>query len=452
MPQLRTLAAATALAAASVSLVSVAGPSEAKTTSTPYAMRALGYGTRVSGGDLAVNSSDTGYQSTGCTRKAGKNKTNSAVGANLANGGIGFGKVGVTKTHTWTTKSGSTVASHATHSVGAITLFKTATSALSIKAINSSVKAYHSKSGFHATGSTSIGSISLQVGSREVNFPIPSPGRSVTIGATGIPGVGDILGNLGLPTELTDPLAVITVGKVSKSTSKHRASAVANGISISIPRTHTKIKVAHTRATIDDGSPAAVFTGYADAIDASALGGIVQVGRTPLRNTLCAGTNGKTRTKAVASLPLGKVLQGLVDVSGLSASEDSDQSATKAHGHTVAKVASVQLGGGQIVVQGLKAQANAKWRKGHGYTVNKKGTSFAKVRIAGRDVPVSQLGTALNKVDIPGLAKIQTGYVVKKTKTGIEVVALRLTLLDATDQSKTIVNIGHAKFGIHRHA
>ena len=47
----------------------------------------------------------------------------------------------------------------------------------------------------------------------------------------------------------------------------------------------------------------------------------------------------------------------------------------------------------------------------------------------------------LDGLSIPGLVEIETG-VVKKFKSGIEVIAVRLTLLDGTG---AVVDLGHAK-------
>lgn len=426
MPRLRTLAVATTLAAASVSLVSVASPSEAQTTATHYSFHANGWGTRVRGGNLPVNSGDLGYQSTSCTRMSGKDLVNRTAGATLP----GVGKIGATVTRTRTIKSGGRLEARSTHRVASITLAQSTLGTLSIVGIESVARAYHDAHGFHAAGDTSIGKIELKTPLGTQTFPIPSPKRDLTI-----PG-----------------LATISLGKVTDSKSAHSAKSDVAGLQIKVIPTNTTIDVARAKAHIADGAPTGVFTGFSDAIDASVLGGVVTVGRNPLIHVPCSGSNGRLRGKSLAGLPLGSALQGLVSVSGLNSANKSDQDKTSMGGFSRATVASVNLGGGQIVIKGLRAQANANWRKGHGFHVSKSGTTFASVQIAGQTVPISQLSDALNKVDIPGLAKIQTGYVVSKSKNSIEVVALRLTLLDATDQSKTVVNIGHARFALHRHS
>lgn len=426
MPRLRTFAAATTLAAASVSLVSVASPSEASATTTHYSFHANGWATRVRGGDLPANSGDLGYQSTSCTRIAGRDKVNRTAGATLP----GIGKIGATVTRTRTIKSGHRLEARTVHKVASITLAQSALGSLSIVGIESIARAYHNSTGFHAAGDTSIGKIQLKTPLGTQTFPIPSPKRDLTI-----PGV-----------------ATISLGKVSHSRGAHGARSSVAGLHIKVAATDTTIDVARAKAKIADGAPSGVFTGFSDAIDASALGGVGSVGRNPLIHVPCSGSHGKLRSKSLAGLPLGNATQGLVSVSGLTSSNRSDQDKTSMGGYSRATVAKVSLGGGQIVVKGLRAQANVKWRKGHGFHVNKRGTTFASVQIAGQSVPVSQLRDALNKVDIPGLAKIQTGYVLHRGKNKIEVVALRLTLLDATDQSKTVVNIGHARFAVHRHS
>ncbi|MFT4084145.1 MAG: choice-of-anchor P family protein [Nocardioides sp.] len=422
---MRTFAAATAVAALSLTLASTPSDAQAATSkTTSFGMFASAFGSRVTGGDIPVNSGDLAYETTGCTRQTGKTKTNNAAGVTLT----GLGKVGAVTSHTWTAKSGKTVASNSTQNVASIVLSQSALGKLSIKGIHSQSRAYHNGSGFHATATVNVATLAFTdpLGI-EHDLKLPGVGKTLSIGS----------------------LATITVGGQTKAVTKHHAIATAVGLTIKVPSTSTTISVGHSRAAIYDRAKSAVFGGYADAADASVLGGAVSLGQTPLTKMPCLGTGGKLATKSVAALPTTNPLSGVVSVSGLTSGERASQNAKKASGYTFARVANVTLGDDQIVIKGLRGQANGSWRKGKGYQVSTKGTTFASITAAGKSITAAQLRTILNKVDISGLAKIQTNVVLKRSKTTIEVAALRLTLLDATDQTKTVVNLGRARFAVH---
>jgi len=416
------LAAASAVAAVSATLATIPAASDAATTVTAFAMRTSGYAVRVSGGLLPVNSGDIGFESTGCTRKAGKSNSNKTANVTVP----GLGKVGATTTRSWTAKSGKTVASRSEHNVASIVLSNNPLGTLTLKAVHSETNAYHNASGFHSVAKTTLGSIVYDpvVGSK-VSVPIPSPGKSVTV-----PGI-----------------ATVTLGKTTTSHGKHSANAFATGVTVKVLASGSTVSLAHTGSAISDGAINGVFSGWSDGVDGSVLNGVSSVGRNPLTNVLCAGTRGKVKTKTLADLPLGKNFGGLIDVSGVSSGQKGTQSKTSASGYTFGRVASVSLGGGQIQIKALRAQANASWSKSKGTKVSSSGTSFGSITVNGKKVSLAQLGSALNKVNIPGLAGIKTNVVTKSAKK-IEVVALQLRLLDATKQTTTVVNIGHAKFGI----
>lgn len=421
MPRLRTLLAATAVAAVSATLASVPSSSQAASPLTNFALGASAFGTRVTGGQVPANSIDTGASSLGCTRKANATGSNSTAGVKIP----GFGSIGATTTKEWTTRANGVVSSYAQQKIASISIAQSSLGSLSIEGLTSTSRAYHDSKGFHATSTNSVATIAATVLGQK--FPVanlPSPGRSITI-----PG-----------------LATISVGKPNLQVAAHRGHVDSNSISIKVIPTGTTVQVGHTGATVEDGAAIGVWGGWSDAVDASALGGVVTLGKNPLTNSLCRGTKGVERDKHIAGLPLGSALGGIASISGLSSGEKTNQTTAVANGYTFGQVANVNLGNGQIKITGLRAQANVTWKKGKwAAQTSSAGTTAASVVVAGRSIPLSQLSSALNRVNIPGLAGIKTNVVTRRDSRTIEVVALQLTLLNATTQTKSVVNIGHAK-------
>ena len=108
-------------------------------------------------------------------------------------------------------------------------------------------------------------------------------------------------------------------------------------------------------------------------------------------------------------------------------------------GYELARVASIDLGGGQLVITGIQGRANVV-RTRDGVKADTRGTKFLTATVNGEEYSFPEL----DGLSIPGLVKIETG-VVTKHKSGIEVVAVRLTLLDG---SGAVIDLGHARLSI----
>ena len=90
----------------------------------------------------------------------------------------------------------------------------------------------------------------------------------------------------------------------------------------------------------------------------------------------------------------------------------------------------------QLVITGIQGQANVT-RTRKGVTSSSDGTKFLTATANGTEYSFPEL----DGLSIPGLVEIETG-VVEKLKSGIEVTAVRLTLLDG---SGAVIDLGHAK-------
>ncbi len=424
MRSIRTLALSAAAAAVVGAVLVVPAPSQAALTNTSFGMFAAGFGTRVTGGSIPANSGDLGYQTIGCTRKAGYDVNNNTAGAKVP----GLGTIGATTTKQRTVKSGETVKSISEHKIADVVLDKSPLGTVTVEGLSSISQAWWDGKGYKADSKAKIAHVILDPAGPGQKIDLPIPGRDKPLV---IPGI-----------------ATIGLGNTVEKTNADGAEAYANGIWIKLHGSDSEVIVGRSRAEIHGQAFSGVFSGFADSVDATALGGAVQVGKNPLTNAGCAGTKGKLKTKSIAGVPLGKA-GDIVDVKGLTSGQRSNQTKTTAEGYTFGEVASVNIGDGAIRIEAIRAQANAKFVKGKGASTSTAGTKFGDIYINDQKVSLAQLGSALSRVDIPGLAKIETNVVVDRSKNLIEVVALRLTLLDATEGTKTVLNIGHAKFKVN---
>jgi hypothetical protein len=382
-----------------------AGPSA--TRATTYAFKTSGFGTRVLGGQLPVGSDTTGYQVIGCTNRSGIRHANEVAQADLP----GLGTVSGVKTRVWTTDKNGLASSHSTHTIAHLTLASSGVGSLSLDAIKAKATAFHDDAGFHATTSTSLGGITFTPpAGPPQSFPAPSPGQPVTI-----PG-----------------LATISLGQSRTGHSGTGAVADALALRIDVIPTSTTVKVAHADAQINSGLTSGMFSGHSDAVSVpTGAGDIVKSGPDPLTVMPCQGTYGTVHHKSVARTDLG----GQLVVKGLSSQERANQDAQGAHGYERGSVARINLGNGQLVVSAIVGKATVS-RDGHGIVRSAKGTRVGSVTVGGQTQTFPPTGV----IEIPGVLKLER-KVVTRTRTGLRVVALRVTLLDG---SGAVIDLGEA--------
>lgn len=442
MPRLfRAGAAATAVAAAVTGLTLLAPVAEA-TASTPtaYGLSGQGYGLSVDGGALPVASGDLAKVNSGCTNLAGISAANDAAAVNLPNS---LGKIGAMSTKSWTsTTADGTVNRYSQTEVAGIQLGGS-TVGLKIDGLKSLARVWHNSSGFHYSVSMTAAKVTL------AGLPITLP-------------------KLGTPIEVPG-VAKVAMGAMNRAKDANHAFARITGLEITLlPATGdaTMLNVAGVRAEIDKGSTNGIFQGSASALKASLLGDTVAVGSVnsgqPAVNMPCVGTKGAVVKKAIADAPLDSV--GLPLDASAATSEQMGRTYTSgglpaATGYERSWVANVNLGDGALVIQGLQSRANVT-RSGKGFntiTTNANGTKAASITLNGTTVPgLSTLnGKTLSLPGLDGLVKIQTSVIEKiksgKTIIGTRVTALRITLLDVSDVTQSVINIGNAELRIKQH-
>jgi len=429
MPRLLALSTAAAAVAATVALAPSAA--DASTTSTPYLLEGMGFGVRVIGGDVPIDGGNTSHVSSGCTNKAPLDSTNKLAGVNLPGG---LGSIGAVTSRTWTTVGSTGTVNRYTQSKVASVTIGNDLGSLNIQGLVVTSRAYHDKKGFHSKVTTTAASVSGKA------LGVPIPGK--------------------LPTP-SNPIEIPGLLKLSAATIKqthgdHYGLAYGSGLLLKLEPTDTTLRLAIARAKISDGFKTGIFGGQSNATRASVLGGTVTSSGQPSLKMKCQGTDGKVEKLSVASTPLSDV--GLpLSLGAASASQMAKKGSTSATGRERAYIAKVVLGNEStgLVVNGLTAQANAT-RNGTNFNtvkVNKTGTQAAAITFNGQTYSLSQLnGQTLSIPGLEGVVKVQTG-VTKGIKAGdktigLEVVGLRLTLLDVNDATKSVVDLATAKFQI----
>lgn len=379
--------------------------------SVDLALKAAGYGTRVSGGQVPTGSDQTAFTVIGCATRTGVERENHVANVTLP----GAGTVSGVKTRLWTTKVGDAVHSYSKNTTANVVLAQSGLGRIEITAVRSLSHAWHDAQGFHAETSTSIGRLRFVPPTGEPQeLDLPTPGQPIEI-----PG-----------------LVKITVGGGAKYANDHAGIARANALRIRVIPTQTRVTVAHTAAQVLGGVKHGEFHGSSAATQVSAADDNITSGRNPLSLMPCQGTDGKLQTKELADLDLG----GQIIVEGLRSAQKGTQFPGKSVAMERGSIAGINIGDGQLVIEAVAGQANVTRTSDGKVTSNAKGTTIGSITANGepQELPLDEV------IEIPGLAKIEP-KVVEKRKFGISVIALRITLLDGTG---AVINLGVAKAAI----
>ncbi len=389
------LTASVALAPATASAAD--GASERpKLTRTPFAFRANGYGTSASGGMIPVGSDRTALSSIACTSDAGKAHRNFVAESEVP----GLGTVRGVYSRVSTTQKKGVAMSSSVHRVAEIVLADTPLGSLTIDGVESTTSAFHDGDGFHATAQSDIAGISYTPpGGEPQTLDIPSADQPITI-----PG-----------------LAVIELGRTIEKETKSDARAYAVGLVIKVIPTDTTVKVARSVSKIERGYKSGIFHGSGIPVKAKVLGELAEIGKVITQVMPCVGTDGELVPSEAADVDL----TDQITLDGVKALQKGKQTFAKAVGMESSHVAQLDLGG-QLVIDAINSKVNVK-RQANGKLKRKARASVGSITLGGEPQSLDQLG----ELEIPGLAKIETGLT-KKIRGGIRVVGVRLTLLDGT--------------------
>ncbi|GAA3829109.1 choice-of-anchor P family protein [Nocardioides panacisoli] len=376
----------------------------------PYGMSAFGFGAKVKGGSLPVGSGPIARAIVACNNIAGITKTSATASVDLQ----GLGTAEGLETRVWTRKNGDTVSTYARHRIADVELSDNDAGTLAITGIEAWTRAYHDAAGYHTAAHTNVLGITYTPsGGNPQTFPLPGPNHPVVI-----PGVG-----------------TISLGGTTQVHGAHRAVAQATGLRVHLDSSNTTVALARAVARLID-TPHGVFGGIAYGLKASVLGDVVGVGATPQVFMPCAGTDGDVLQSSVATVNLPDVLEAGV----AQAKERAVATRKSAKGWEQAEIANVDLANGAIHIEGIKARAYVERDRGSRHLIrSSKGTGTVLISVNGEPQQIP-----LDGLEIPGLVKIETNLV-KKLKAGIEVTAVRLTLLDG---SGAVVDLGVARMRV----
>ncbi len=392
-----------------------AGPDRSAKKATNFAFKGSGYGTKVAGGQVPAGSDTSAFQAFGCSNVAGTRKQNFVAVEELP----GAGQAEEITTKLSTVSSGGETATVSKSHVARVVLAEGDFGQLEITAINSVAKALHDKGGFGAETETTIGGITFDPTAGDPQtFPAPTPGQPLDI-----PGV-----------------AHIAVGNGTENAGSQSAKAVADGVVIDLIPTDTKVRIAHTMAKLERGVVSGLLAGNSLGARSSLVGGVIQLGKTPLSVMPCRGTDGQERVKSIASLTPAPG----VELRNLTSRQLGTQGRTKSSGTEFGRVGVTEINDADLLIKNVIGQVNVV-ASADKTSRNINGTDVGMIKFQGEE----QEFPPTDVLEIPGVAKLERS-VVDKTKHGISVIALRVTLFDGTGQVESILNLGEANLSIRR--
>jgi hypothetical protein len=404
------LAASATLHAATTTAAAPAAAPDRK--STGFAFTGSGFGTRLQGGQVPANSDTTAFTAYGCTNVSGLDKKNVVDEVELP----GAGTVGTVTTRLRTTQSGGVTSNISRSVVKDVVLAGSPLGDLELSAITSTARAFHGGDGFDATTKTTVAGITLRPAAGEPQeFEVPTPGQPIEV-----PGV-----------------ATISLGDGTTRSNADGAKAIANGLLVELA-TGTKLRIAHTRATIERGVKSGLMAGNSYSVKSSALDGNLRIGRNPLTLMPCRGTDGDVVRKSLAKVNLGED----VELRNLTSREVGKQTRDRAEGYELGRVGVIELNDAEVVIRDVVGRVDIT-RVGR-KLVRDIDTSIGAIVVQGQEQEFEQGEDVL---EIPGIAKLER-RIVGRTSHGAKVTALRITLLDALGEQKAVIDIGAAALNI----
>lgn len=378
-----------------------------------FALKASGFGSKAVGGQIPAGSGATAFMAVGCATRAGIDKENHETEATIP----GLGTASAVKTELWTREVDGVVSSYAQNTIGRIVIAQSGVGRLQLKAVTAFAHAYHDAQGFHAETRTSVGALQfVPPGGEPQELDLPTPGQPIEI-----PG-----------------LAQITVGFSRKTVNGDGARAKANALLVKKTASGSRVSVGQAKALVLDGVKHGTFHGFSAGTEGRGLDDNLTSGRSPLALMPCQGTDGEVTGKRLSSVDLG----GNVEVSGVQATHMAEQRPGKSVGWERGSVAHLDLGGGQLVVDGIVGKVTVT-RDGNEVTKSFDGTTVGTVTVNGQTQEFPDTGV----IEVPGVARIER-FVKDTFKNGASVVALRVTLLDGTGG---VLDLGQARLAIRRH-
>lgn len=398
----------------SLSIGWAAGPSTSvQAAPTPFGFSASSYATRVVGGQLPTNSGKTAQSVLQCTTEAPRTDKNRL--AEVALGGLPL-DVGAGRNEN---RSEAISGGFRAFSV-------------------SSVDEVFIGSQSPRTGLLIEGLKATAIGSYVNGNPRPafySTFARATLFAAGLPvgnvPIADVRDGFAIPG-----VATVTLNGGSTKTGTQFNSATGNALLIELNVSGSKVVVASAYARIDRVGSMKVFGGGAKVARAVIDNGTARVGPVMNLPMPCLGTSGEWKSESLAKGQLdgvGTIKAGRTRVFG-------EQANGSRLAITEAYVESVNLADGALRIEGVKSRSYAKLNAEGEISRKAEGSTIGRIVAEGEVIALPDPGETIL---VPGLARI-TFLKVRRFPTGIEVVVLRIELLEdgnVVDIASTLARI-----------
>ncbi|WP_110208747.1 hypothetical protein [Nocardioides daejeonensis] len=460
----RFLAASTAAAVATVGTLAMTAPVDAsaptnqivakkKAKQPRYGMSGNAYGTLITAGALGVASDKTAHSWVGCTLK-NKGMDTALVGADVLPTST-FLDLGVVDTQTLARKGkkavqagfpkGTKAGTVSTAKVADVNLVGIGPLNLKLTGLSSEARAWVDKKGKFQT---KHGYNILDI---QANTGIPLLDDLLNTSTSPLGTLIDLLVDGVVKGVVIDQvvngiLKIAGLGEIRLGKSygiKKKKEAWSNSVVLEVrlygldgkkSDDDITVKLGHSRARIVKGLKPGRFGGYASALHAELLDGVLQTANLSHQPLQCEGTNGKWLKESVAGVDLLGL--GFVKVDGVYT--EVLGKGKKRHGKATAgaraETAKIVVGGNNgLVVNAISSQAKVKRNK-YGKLTRSTKVNLGDIYLGGQQIDLDQLlNPVLNGLDgllsSIGIASIKT-HVVRKNKNGVGVIALQIKLLD----------------------
>jgi hypothetical protein len=465
------VAASVATAALTIALTAATGtPAHAgvaaKGNTTDYAFSALAYGTKVLAAAGELRSGRTAPAWIGCTRQAGRDKTNELLAVDAPTGNPLI-QLGTITSHSSTYKTPKTIAAGTTSvsKVASVTLGlqnpQVPSPSLSIDALTTTATAWADNHGeLHAATNLKVGDISLVV--PPTGTPIDGPLAQLLdlVNGTVQPTLQQVLtllqansGGIEIPG-----LGRLESGYQKSGVSGGTASAKALALRVTLfgadgvagNADDSAIKIGRSFAQVTEKVTVGVMSGAGSAANADLVGGNAHIGDIVAQQLPCLGTDGSTRENFLAGATVPGVTLG--DLSGKANGKIYGNGRTRAW--TQGSVAHVALGSGDqtVTIDGVVGRVTLSTDKaGRIKRRDTEGTQGGVLSFNGQTFTLPEPGGDLPTLppELDALISLQVGITDKSDNRGLQVTALRITLLGGS-AAGTVINLGNAKASLRK--
>jgi len=461
---LRRLVAVVTTSALMAALVAISGPPAiAGGRPTDFAFTSFAYGTKVKAAAGELRSGRTAPSWIGCTRQAGKSKANEVLAVDAPNNNPLI-QLGAITSHSRTYKAkrqGIAAGTESTSTVANVVLGvqnpQVPTPVLTINGLTTTATAWATTDGkLHAATDSSVLDINLVV--PPTGTPLDGPLQQLlelvnSQVAPTIDQVIDLLQQNGGAIEIPG-LGKLELGYSRTGVGARQAVAMAlslratlyGGDGVAGGADDSTLKIGRSYAKIIGEMPFAVMGGSGWAADDDLVGGTAHIGDIVPKQLPCQGTDGQTRTKALASATIPGVSLGTLQ----GRANGRITEIGKVRAWTEGSVAHVALGEGDmaLTIDGVVGRVNLVTdRRGRLVRRDIAGTIPGILNFQGQSYTLP-LGEAPElPAELAALISIQTGVTDQSDARGLKVTALRITLLDGT-AAGTVINLGNAKASI----